>query len=234
MVQNRRDRLREATVAEIKTIARQQMAEQGTAALSLRAIATQMNMAGPSLYNYFKSRDDLLTALILEAFNSMADAIEGASHSRPPEDYAGRFFAMLMAYREWALTHPTDFILISGTPIPGYHAPIPATVEAAGRTMLAVIEVAHGAWQAGKLVIPPEYAVLPPEHYQQLKEWSDRLGQELSPPVLHLVLVNWSRLQGFMSLEIYGHLADILTDPAVFYRFEARAFLQHLGLNVPD
>src|SRR5262245_33076145 len=113
----------EATRSQILDIARKQMAEHGTAGLALRAIAREMDVTAPAIYRYFPSLDDLITELILENFNALADALEAASNSLPENDYAGRIMAVLMAYRQWALDHPIDFQLIYGNPIPGYVAP---------------------------------------------------------------------------------------------------------------
>jgi AcrR family transcriptional regulator len=137
-----RESQRQDTREEIKAFARQQMAAEGTAALSLRAIARDMEMTAPALYRYFPSREDLITALIVDAFNALADALEAADAAPTQQDYGSRLRAVLMAYRGWALEHPTDFQLIYGNPIPGYSAPRELTVPApdgrgaAGRTTL--------------------------------------------------------------------------------------------------
>src|SRR5262245_45041432 len=128
MYQKRAERLREAAIAEIKAIARQQMAEQGQAALSLGAIARAMGMTTPALYRYFESRDALITALIIDAYEALAIALEQADSATRSDDYATRFRAMARAYRDWAVAHPHEYALIYGTPIPGYHAPRERTV----------------------------------------------------------------------------------------------------------
>src|SRR6476660_9180340 len=115
MTQTRRERLRDATYAEIKSIARRQMAEQGAASLSLRAIAAEMGVTPPALYRYYKNRDELVTALIVDAYNDMADTLVAADTGHPATDYAGRFLAVALAYREWAVTHAADYALILGT-----------------------------------------------------------------------------------------------------------------------
>ena len=40
-------------ITQIKVVARQQMAEHGTAGLSLRGIAREMGITAPAIYNYF-------------------------------------------------------------------------------------------------------------------------------------------------------------------------------------
>ena len=118
MTPTRRERLHDATIAEIKEVARRQMAEQGTAAISLRAIARAMGMTAPSIYRYFAGRDDVITALILDAYNAQADAIEHAVSASLEADARGRLQAAVFRYRDWALEHPAEYQLILGNPIP--------------------------------------------------------------------------------------------------------------------
>src|SRR5690348_12056939 len=114
MTQTRAERLREATITEIKAIAHQQMADQGQAALSLGAIARTMGLTTPALYRYFANRDALITALIVEAYQELATALEQADAAAPTDDYTARFRSMAFAYREWAIAHPHDYALIYG------------------------------------------------------------------------------------------------------------------------
>ena len=228
MALTRRERLHEATREEIKQVAREQMAEQGTAAISLRAIAARMEMRAPSLYNYFSNRDDLVTALIVDAFNSLAETLERASVSRPEQDIANRLLITTLAYREWAVTHPTDFALISGNPIPGYSAPEDATDEVARRGMVVFFNLLQQAWEQHRLTIPPEYADLTLPFNQQFAQWC--IEHEISLPIAHLVLVAFAQLQGLIMQEIYGLLQNFVDDPAALYRLEMIALLKHLHL----
>ena len=103
ITQTRRERLREATRDEIKAAARQQMKAEGSAAISLRAIARDLGMTAPALYRYYNSRDDLITALIVDAYTSQADWLERACALLPAGDHAGRLLMFVLAYREWSL-----------------------------------------------------------------------------------------------------------------------------------
>ena len=51
-----------------------QIAEFGAPALSLRAIARQLKISAPAIYNYFPDRDALVTALIIDAYISFGDS----------------------------------------------------------------------------------------------------------------------------------------------------------------
>jgi AcrR family transcriptional regulator len=98
----------------IKRIARQQMSERGTAGLSLRAIARELAITAPAIYNYYPRLDDLITALIVDAFQSLADAMQASVSTLDEQGYRARILAMSLAYRQWAIEHPTDFQLIYG------------------------------------------------------------------------------------------------------------------------
>jgi AcrR family transcriptional regulator len=87
-------------------VARAQMAAEGTAAVTLRAIAREMGMTAPALYRYFGSRDELVAALVVDAYDSLADAMEGAVGAVAPDRHADRIRAAFGAFRRWALEHP--------------------------------------------------------------------------------------------------------------------------------
>src|SRR5690625_7358886 len=77
-----RQRARAALVADIKDSALRQIASSGAQRLSLRAITRELGMVSSSLYRYFASRDELLTALLGDASTDPAGALGGAA-ARP-------------------------------------------------------------------------------------------------------------------------------------------------------
>jgi len=101
MTQTRRERIRTATIDEIKSTAWKQATEQGAAALSLRAIAREMGMTAPGLYRYYPDRDALVTALLMDAFDSFSAALETARDNCAADNHIGRFRAICKAYFEW-------------------------------------------------------------------------------------------------------------------------------------
>src|SRR3954467_8387614 len=107
-----RARVRAEMLEEIKNVARRQLADNG-ADLSLRAVARDMGMVSSALYRYFASRDDLLTALILDAYNALGEAVERADAAVADRaDLAGRWFAVARGLRKWALDQPHEYALI--------------------------------------------------------------------------------------------------------------------------
>ena len=152
----KREYARERTdmMTQIKTVARQQMAEHGTAGLSLRGIAREMGITAPAIYNYFPRLDDLITALIVDAFTALADAIQAAEVAEESEKCGPKIIASCLAYREWAIGHPVDFQLIYGNPIPGYIAPAEITVPLARRPFDGLFRLFFEAHRTGELVDP--------------------------------------------------------------------------------
>ncbi len=135
-----RARVRAELTAEIKASARRQLAVEGASALSLRAIARELGMASSAIYRYFASRDELLTALIIDAYIDVADQIDAADAACERSDRRGRFVAIAHALRSWAVTNPNEYALIYGTPVPGYAAPSD-TVDPAARVPTALLTV---------------------------------------------------------------------------------------------
>ena len=117
----------------IKETAWRQIAEFGAPTLSLRAIARELGITAPAIYNYFPRRDDLVTALIIDAYTSFGDSQLAARDAVPADELVGRVMATGLAYRQWALDYPQRYQLIFGTPIPGYTAPMAQVFPAAAR-----------------------------------------------------------------------------------------------------
>jgi AcrR family transcriptional regulator len=235
LASERRRQRHAGTEEEIKTLARRQMGEQGTASLSLRTIAREMGVTPPALYRYFASRDDLITALILDAYDDLADTMEATRDAAPAEtDLVARLFAACMEYRAWALVHPVDYQLIFGNPIPGYSAPSEATQPAARRTLSVFVGMTAEALQRGALALPAAYEVLPGELEERLGGILAGEGYEIPAGALAYVLAVWARMQGLITLELFGHLQPILGDPDVFYRFEIASVLQRADGHPAD
>ena len=231
MHQKRAERLREAAISEIKAIARQQMAEQGQAALSLGAIARAMGMTTPALYRYFESRDALITELIIEAYQTLAIALEQADAAAPSDDYAGRFRVLARAYRDWAVAHPHEYTLIYGTPIPGYHAPRERTVPVAARVLLAFGMLFKAAWEAGCLRIPSAYTTMSPELRATAVQLMSDLSRDVqAPEVLLTTLTVRGMLHSLVWAELYGHFPPGVTESGELYNLEVSAISARLGL----
>jgi AcrR family transcriptional regulator len=227
----RRERVRQATVDEIKAVARAQMAAEGTAGVSLRAIAREMGMTAPALYRYFASRDDLVTALVVDAYDALADAMEAAVDAAGPGRHAERVRAAFGAFRDWGLAHPTEFALIFGSPIPGYVAP--ETTRPAGQRYTDLLgRLLADAWADGALDPDRIDLRVPDGLSHQLQDLQRRGGFPGAPvPVVAFGLSAWTRLHGLVTLEVFGHLAPAVGDGAALFQQELDAIIRQSGLR---
>ena len=208
MSQTRRERIRETTFEEISSVAWKQIAELGVPGLSLRAIARAMGMTAPGLYRYYPSRDDLVTALIIEGFNSFTEHLEAARDACPADDHSGRYRAVCRAYFHWAMIAPDRYTLIFGSPVPGYKLGETA-YPSANRGFLVLQAIIGEALAAGKVRSPasaPSFSQDLLARYEALQ----KLGMPYDPSATHLALTTWSTLHGITSLYLYGYLRSFL------------------------
>ena len=188
----------------IKEAAWKQIAEFGAPALSLRAIARDLKITAPAIYNYFPDRDALVTALIIDAYTSFGDWQIEARDSVSSDDLLGRFRAIGMAYRNWAHTHPQRYQLIFGTPIPGYEPPMEEVFPSSARSIMALFSVVESFHTAGKLTID-QFPVVKKEYQVYFDLWRSQVG-EVHPSSHFVAMVIWARVHGVVSLEIQGNL----------------------------
>ncbi|MFD7833310.1 TetR/AcrR family transcriptional regulator [Kitasatospora sp. NPDC059803] len=212
-VRTPRERYRAQVQEEIKERAWEQIATAGASALSLNAIAKRMGMSGPALYRYFASRDELITELVRDAYRSLADAFQ--ARAAAGADLAG----LAQALRRWALDDPQRYLLVYGTPVPGYRAPEDTT-----RISVEIMAVLLDACTAELSPAEQAPAVSPSPFDAHLAEHRAWAGEHPAPPaVLHLALAVWTRLHGVLSLELAGHFTGMGFDPAQLYAAELRS-----------
>jgi AcrR family transcriptional regulator len=223
---------RQETTDKLKAIARQQMLEHGTAGISLRGIAREMNMTAPAIYNYFPRLEDLITALLVDAFNGFADAIDAAIASQ--NSTGEKIRAGAKAYRAWANASKADFQLIYGNPIPNYKAPGEVTVPLATRPLVSFYRCLMDAFQEGQLSIPPEYNHVPSsisDYVSAFLHPQYPQTAEMPMSLFYLMTVLWTRVHGIVMLEIFGHLGPSIGDVDSFFEGEIDIFLNNLKLS---
>lgn len=228
---------RETITREILDSARARLSTDGPAALSLRAVARDVEMVSSAVYRYFPSRDALLTALLIEAYNELGDAAEGADAGVADRtDTAGRWLATFRAVREWCVAHPGEFGLLYGTPVPGYAAPRD-TVDPATRVVRVLVRIVGDAYAAGARPAPsaggapatvaPALAFIA-EH--GLMDGADAQDGEL-PETVRRALMAWTLLFGVISFELFGHQVGSVSDPAAWLDEVALRLAADLGMG---
>jgi AcrR family transcriptional regulator len=230
MTQTRRERLRESTREEILSTAWKQIGEAGAAALSLRGIAREMGVTAPALYRYYKDRDALVTALLVDAFSAFTAALETGRDANNADDYAGRFRGMSKAYFQWAVENPQRYLLLFGTPIEGYMF-AEELGPVAQRSFLVLQGVIGEAMTAGRITGEASALGLPTSLKLQYKLLSE-YGMPYSGEATQLALSTWAMMQGLTSLYLYDYLTGFLQDNVeTFVDFEIEKMVKNLGLE---
>ncbi|RKS69328.1 AcrR family transcriptional regulator [Motilibacter peucedani] len=229
----RREITRAATVAEIKATALRLMREQGSSDVRFADIAREMSMTAPALYRYFSGRDELLTALLEDAFTSLAEALEKALADEGSADPTTAFLAVCRSYRSWGREDPTRYALVFGVPVPGYDAPEQGPhSEAADRAFGCMAATAANALAAGldvRPLGPPVTGPLAEVLCQPAKSAS------LPPQAMQAMLHSWAGIHGFVTLEAFGHLHWLPAEASDdLYEGLIRGMATYIGLPAGD
>jgi AcrR family transcriptional regulator len=208
-----RERARAATTAEILRIARAHMAVDGAAALSLRAVARELGMVSSAVYRYFPSRDELLTALIIDGYDRLGETVERADAGvRRRGDLQARWRAVTHAIRDWALANPAEHALLFGTPVPGYAAP-QDTIGPATRYTLVLLLLLVDVGAAGI-----EHRVTVARAMRaDLARLRDVSGHHIADSTIVVGLAAWAAVMGAINLELFGHLHNVVDTPGALF-----------------
>jgi AcrR family transcriptional regulator len=225
-----RARAREAITAEIMEAARRQLAAEGAAALSLRSIARELGMVSSAIYRYVDSRDDLLTRLIIEAYDSLGTAAEDAVAASAGQPDAERWVATAMAIRAWALARPHEYMLLYGTPVPGYAAP-DDTVAPGTRVTLALLSIVRDAAATGRLSAPMLGVDAPTQLAGDLERLATIVDLPVPSSVLLATLGAWTQLFGLLSFELANQTRGVVEDHAALFAATARLGALSIGLT---
>ena len=226
-VASARQRVHQAVREDIVEVARRQLAVEGAGALSLRAVARELDMASSAMYRYFKSRDELITALIVNSYDALGEVAERAAVT--PGSAVGRFQEVCRAVRMWSLDHPQEYALLYGSPVPDYSAPS-FTVGPASRVVLTLGGLIVDGIARGEVSVT-ELPPLPSPLAAQVKA----VGQvALSGAPLWTVAratQAWALLFGQISFEVFGRLTDIVEDLDILFEFTVSTMAEIIGFS---
>ncbi len=206
-----RERYRAQIRDEIKQVALRQLAQLGPSGVSVNAIGKELGVTGPAFYRYFASRDELLTELVVDAYTDMAVALRSAADKASGTPARSSLEALARAYREWAVTHPHRYRLLYAPLLPGYDPNTEQLVEASQASMQLLLDA----------LPPADGAKQPPKHLAtQATAWTKArvLNSDASTAVRAVQI--WSRLHGFVSLEIAGAFASMGLDADTLFDLE--------------
>ena len=223
-----RARVRAEMIDEIKETARRQLASEG-ANLSLRAIARELGVVSSALYRYFASRDELLTALIIDAYNAIGEAGERADAAITERlDLTRRWLAVANAWREWALDHPAEYALIHGSPVPGYAAPAD-TVAPASRRFLVIAAIIRDGRRSGVLA-PAPTPPIPAPLSAELERVSVDAGVGAVADLVARVFIAVIEIFGALNFELFGQLNNTIDERRDWFSLQARMMADLVGL----
>jgi AcrR family transcriptional regulator len=231
-----RARVRAEMTAEIMAVAKRHLETDG-ANLSLRAVARDMGMVSSALYRYFPSRDDLLTALIVDAYNALGEAVEMADAGiADRSQLRARWLAAARAIRGWALAQPAEYALIFGSPVPGYAAPAD-TIVAAARTPIVLIRILADSFASGAL--RPAAGDLPAARAgarmtDAIRADLGRARGDIAPDVpdqlMFTGIAGWIQLFGVVSFELFGQFNNVIEARAEFFDEQMELMADIIGL----
>jgi AcrR family transcriptional regulator len=222
-----RDRARAELTQEIKDAARRQLAVEGAERLSLRAVSRELGMVSSALYRYFPSRDELLTALIIDAYDALGAAAEQAT--RQGQDPRTNWQAVCRAVRAWAVAHPHEYALIYGSPVAGYSAP-PSTIQPAGRVATVLLGLIRQAHEAG-ILAPLDDAPAPSGVLdEQIAGLAASAAPGVPAKVLTRAVIAWTQLFGMISFELFGQLVGSVDPSEPFFDYATAQMADFLGL----
>ncbi|WP_432587588.1 TetR/AcrR family transcriptional regulator [Streptomyces sp. HD1123-B1] len=227
---NRRERLRRATLEEIRTAARLLLTSHGSEAVTINAVAREVGMSGPALYHYFASREALVGAVTADFFQELTERMETARDGHPGGPSAQRLLAICRAMRGWATEHPAEFGWIFASPIPPSDRREDSARHQAGQRFERVLldEVA-ALWEARPFPVPAP-GELDPSLCEQLAAYAISLDGRLPPEAVHVCLSCWSRLYGLLCMEVLHQLDFAYTDMEPVFEECLREVCERLGL----
>lgn len=210
-----RAQARVAQIELIKVVARRLISEKGVAGLSLREVAREMGVVSSALYRYFASRDELLTALIVDAYNSLGAAVERADARHAGASPRVRWHAAARSLRRWALGHPHEYALIYGTPVPNYVAP-DDTIGAATRVVRVLGKIYSDDWDQRPARRSKSARANDSSNYLEVAALSDVL-LHVPPEQYVRALMAWTQLFGAVNFELFGHYKGSVRNASAMY-----------------
>ncbi len=226
-----RARARAQTLADITRIGREHLATEGAAALSVRAVARDLGVVSSAIYRYVKSRDDLLTLLVVDGYDELGDAVDAALADVPADDHRERFLTVGRTVRAWALREPATYALLFGSPVPGYDAPAEQTTGPGTRVIGALVAIYDAAHAAGALNPPGAAQPVSKKLAADFDVVRAETGADIPDDLVVRGVLAWAGLFGCVSFELFGQYGpDTFGDPADLFERQLVILAETLGL----
>ena len=220
----RRERVRNATVAEIKEVARAQLAGEGPQGISLRAIARDMGMSTPALYRYFPSLEALVVALCVDLYEELGAYMLAACGELGEHDYIGRLLVAARSFRAWAVAHRNEFTLMFSSAVTATHGAADTGEEphAAATRFSRIFGVLFEALfrqsdaERGFPLPEPNVPPMSDRLAAEVAGCVHMIGADVPPGFAYVFMSYWIRLYGQVAMEVYGQLPVVAHPDELF------------------
>ncbi|MEV6138293.1 WHG domain-containing protein [Nocardia sp. NPDC051990] len=227
-----RARARAQTMNDIVRIGREHLATDGAAALSLRAVARDLGVVSSAVYRYVRSRDELLTLLVIDGYNALGDAVDAALADAPDDDPIEGLRIVGRTVRYWALAEPARYGLLFGTPVPGYDAPAEQTTVPGTRVITTMQTLFARAYHAGKLTAPVEERPLSSALAANFADIRASFGHDIPDWLVARGITMWVGLFGAVTFDVFDQFGtDTFADRAELFELQLDGLLEQLGYH---
>ncbi|WP_280247863.1 TetR/AcrR family transcriptional regulator [Nocardia abscessus] len=224
-----RARARAQTMNDIVRIGREHLATDGAAALSLRAVARDLGVVSSAVYRYVRSREELLTLLVVDGYNALGDAVDDAL-ADAPDDPIDQLRCLGRTVRRWALAEPARYGLLFGTPVPGYDAPAAETVAPGTRVIATMLTLFARAHHVGRLAVPAREPRISAPLAGSFTSIREEFRLELPDWLVVRGVTFWVGLFGAVSADVFDmYGADTFADRDELFELQIDSLLDMLG-----
>jgi AcrR family transcriptional regulator len=227
----RRERLRTATVAEIKDLARRLLKAGGPQSISLRAIARDMGMTAPAIYRYFPSLDALVHELTENLYEELRESVAASCGTVPADDPLAQLAEMARAFRRWCIAHPAEFGLMFGNPVPGvakFEEGCVVPDHAGARFGAPFLAALAQLWEQSPFPTPPTEVIEARLGPYLVPYAARQTADDLPIQIIYTWLSAWTRLYGLVAMEVFGHLQWAVTTVEPLFEIELTGFMAQM------
>ncbi|MBN1364363.1 MAG: TetR/AcrR family transcriptional regulator [Syntrophaceae bacterium] len=198
----------ETTRGKILDTALSIIIEEGFNNLSLRKIASRLNVTATTIYNYYTNKDEINLMIRIRGFEKLYDLL--TKRSAPFNNTADRIKAMIRAYIEFGLTNPSYYDIMFNLHTPKYLDYVGTEIEP-----LAHMEK-QNALKCLSLFIEPISAYIPAK------------GEKKDHYVLFQIVKYWSDLHGFITLNNSRLFHEVLDDVDSFIKERTEDMIEYI------